>query len=263
MATATRPRVPRFDGARQAKWSEFMAWVDRHSDSRWVYRGLGDHTFALLPSVGRGDRYSETQERTILEIFERRASEFVDTHRLSDWDKLALAQHHGLPTRLLDWTTNPLVGAYFAVMAAPGIREFARSSPTSSTVRISARPEAAEIPARVVAWQVSSGSVINPKVQCDPFALTEISFLLPRALTTRIVTQSGLFSVHPMPQSPWANALDNDANVFDIPGKMRAFFQRKLFYLGIDAQRIMGGLDGLCARLAWQYSARVGLGAVR
>jgi hypothetical protein len=82
-----------------------------------------------------------------------------------------------------------------------------------------------------------------------------------------------------------------------IPGEMRACFQEKLFYLGVDDQRIMGGLDGLCRRLEhdprrwnhrsgesgdqtkkqsgvreprrtetalkWQYDARVGLGAVR
>jgi hypothetical protein len=44
---------------------------------------------------------------------------------------------------------------------------------------------------------------------------------------------------------------------------MRACFQGRLFYLGVDDQRIMGGLDGLCRRLKWQYDARVGLGAVR
>jgi hypothetical protein len=240
-----------------------MAWVDRHSDSRWVFRGVGDTRFTLMPSAGRVEPYLETQERTILEIFERRASEFVDIHRLSDWDKLALAQHHGLPTRLLDWTTNPLVGAYFAVTAAPGNQQFHHRDPKLDDAEVSARPDPSMVSARVVAWRVSSRLVVDPRMQSDPFALTDISFLLPRALTTRIVTQSGLFSVHPVPHDPWTEPLEGGTHVFDIPGKMRTFFQRKLFYLGIDAQRIMGGLDGLCARLTWQYGARVGLGAVR
>jgi len=57
--------------------------------------------------------------------------------------------------------------------------------------------------------------------------------------------------------------LTESKHVFDVPGEMRPYFQRKLFYLGVDDQRIMGGLDGLCRRLAWQYNARIGLGAVR
>jgi FRG domain-containing protein len=248
------------DPGRREKWSEFIQWVDRHSDSRWVYRGLGDSTFQLVPGVARTNLYRETQERTILEIFDRRANEFLDTHSLSDWDKLALAQHHGLPTRLLDWTTNPLVGAYFAITAKPGLREYREGSPA---VKVLATPESVRVPARVVAWRVSSHSVINPLIDEDPFALTEIKFLLPRALTTRIVTQGGLFSVHHAPPNAWTEPLLSEKDIFDIPGEMRAFFRRKLFYLGIDDQRIMGGLDGLCARLAWQYNASIGLGAVR
>ncbi len=52
-------------------------------------------------------------------------------------------------------------------------------------------------------------------------------------------------------------------DIFDIPGESRSFFRQRLFYLGIDPQRIMGALDGLGSRLAWQYGDRIGLGAVR
>ena len=60
-----------------------------------------------------------------------------------------------------------------------------------------------------------------------------------------------------------AKSVAGYANIFDISGDMRTFFRKRLFYLGVDPQRIMGGLDGLCSRLAWQYSARIGLGAAR
>jgi hypothetical protein len=87
--------------------------------------------------------------------------------------------------------------------------------------------------------------------------------VLPRSLTTRIVTQGGVFSFHPQPAVPWEEPLKAGADIFDIPGEMRSFFRQRLFYLGVDPQRIMGALDGLGSRLAWQYGDRIGLGAVR
>ena len=230
-----------------------MVWVDAHGDSRWVYRGLGDDSFELKSGAGRVAKYDTIKERTIIEVFERRANEFIDTGRLTGWDLLALAQHHGLPTRLLDWTSNPLVAAFFAVASAPGAIDIDGStalSPAKAKVSVRRTPE--HVSARVVAWRVRPRDVIDPSVDKDPFALTGVKFLMPRVLTARIATQGGLFSVHPAPESAWQEPLAAHDHVFDIPGPMRAFFQRKLFYLGVDEQRIMGGLDGLCQRLAWQ-----------
>jgi len=250
---------------REKYWRAFMEWVNLHGDSRWVFRGHGDTAFNLTPGVGRASNYSAAGERTILEIFERRLAEFRDTQSLTDWDKLALAQHHGLPTRLLDWTSNPLIAAYFAVTAEGSTRPCKRITKKGRTISklMSARPDKKLVNARVVAWPVRSKSVIDTKDNSDPFDLAEVGFLLPRALTTRIVTQSGLFSVHPEPDKPWREPMKRPRDVFIIPADVRAYFQRKLFYLGVDGQRVMGGIDGMCARIAWQYSARVGMGAVK
>jgi FRG domain len=223
-----------------------MEWVDSHGDSRWVYRGLGDISFELVPGAGRVGRYSLANERAILEIFGRRANEFVDTPRLAQWDLLALAQHHGLPTRLMDWTTNPLVAAFFAVSSEP--------KPGQNQT---------DVTARVVAWRVASRDVVDPDEDGDPFDLATIKFLMPRVVTTRMTAQGGLFSVHPNPRMARSAPLDAAEHLFDIPGAMRAWFQRRLFYLGVDTQRIMGSLDGLGRRLKWQHDAGIGLGAVR
>ena len=245
--------------ARLDHWREFLNWVDDHSDASWVFRGLGDTAFPLVPGSGRVTTYRDTYEKMVLEIFERRSAEFLDLSKLNPWDRMAIAQHHGLPTRLLDWTTNPLVGAYFAVSAKPGTRSLMDHA--GHTCR--ATPESIDVTARIIAFRVRSGMVIDPEVEGDPSARSEIGFVLPRSITSRIVTQGGLFSYHPDPATPWLAPLAKPTNTFDIPGDMRSFFQRRLFYLGVDPQRIMGGLDGIGGRLSWQYTARVGLGAVR
>ena len=256
-ATSARPR--RIKDPKLERWREFGMWLDNHSDSSWVFRGLGDMAFTLTPGAGRVGNYSLALERTSLEIFERRAAEFFDAVRLSEWDKMAIAQHHGLPTRLLDWTTNPLIAAFFAVSASPGLVEIQDAKGKRHWVV----PDQTNVPARVIAFRVRSSMVVDPQRDPDPFKRKSIDFVLPRSVTSRIVNQSGLFSCHPNPSLPWIDPLLSSKNLFDIDGSMRSFFRRRLFYLGVDSQRIMGGLDGIGGRLAWQLSAKIGMGAVR
>lgn len=113
------------------------------------------------------------------------------------------------------------------------------------------------IPARIVALQLSARMAMRG--EDDPFAITEVRTFWPRAVASRIISQSGLFTVHCNPNQPWQEPFQSTANIFDIPGEARGYFQRRLYYLGIHDHMIKGGLDGLGARLSWQYLARTGL----
>src|SRR5437763_1236156 len=92
--------------------------VDSH-DSTIAYRGLRSAQYHLVPRIGRYPVYHPQWELDVLRIFKIYAWPHLKSAPQDEWELLAIAQHHGLPTRLLDWTRNPLVAAYFAVEGKP------------------------------------------------------------------------------------------------------------------------------------------------
>lgn len=228
--------------ARSEKWFDFIKYSDRHQTSNWIFRGVADsRSHALIPKIGReAEKYSAALEHVIFANFKRRCRQFVDTAGFTDWEYLALAQHHGLPTRLLDWTTNPLIAAYFAV--------------TSYPLDTDARLYAAKAPI-----------LIDPQTASSPFECEDVVAFVPGAIAPRIVSQRGLFTIHPDPTAAWDRGLRSastisDTTMFEIPAKMRGFFERKLFQLGVDPAAIKADLDGICDTLAWQFRRRIAVG---
>ncbi|MBA4802526.1 MAG: FRG domain-containing protein [Euryhalocaulis sp.] len=213
-----------------AHFQYFVDWVQEHKSPRWVFRGQSQK-WALLPSVGRLDQYKPEREIHLLEEFKRSALANLDRRDFhSDWDWLSLAQHHGLPTRLIDWTTNPLVAGYFACQPSP------RGKRDGLVIAVEARAIGFYRP--------------NDPEEVDPFKIEDNRFLYPSALAQRITAQRGLFSIHANPKKRWI--MKNHIKRFEIPGKLKTDFQRMFFSMGIDAACLMTDLDGLAQTLRWR-----------
>ena len=97
---------------------DFEEWVDSTQEKAimTIFRGQRKY-WPLLPGISRNNN-KETilaNERRLFKKFKKEAERCL--HRLpeTDWDWLVVAQHHGLPTRLLDWSHNPYIGLWFAI----------------------------------------------------------------------------------------------------------------------------------------------------
>lgn len=156
------------------KWNEFLEWIGNHS-SRVYYRGESNNNYLLRPKVGRHN-YNLSDEINMLEHFKRRSNMFVKAKNDFEW--LALAQHHGLPTRLLDWTSNPLVACFFA---------------TNTNLNNTAR---------IYCLDNCENEYLNYENENSPFDVNRIKILHSPIVTNRIEIQKGLFSIHPLPNKP-------------------------------------------------------------
>src|SRR3954463_11272559 len=89
----------------------------QHARSTVVFRGLARSEYRNVTSLARLEGDYPTLERHLLRNFRKYA--YQRAPGPTTWDWLALGQHHGLPTRLLDWTFSPLVALHFATATWP------------------------------------------------------------------------------------------------------------------------------------------------
>jgi len=202
----------------------------------YIFRGVTDADYELIPKIGRKinaqsipDKDKLTFEKNILNAFKQQAIPYNNKYiPKNDWEWLALAQHHGLATRLLDWSRNPLVALYFAV------EEPFNGNSAVYVYTLEEPPISIEK---------------NP----DPFALTEVVEYVPSNFTKRIIAQSGIFTVHNEPEKNFESS-----NIYKIiiPHDIREDLKTTIYLYGISRASLFPDMDGLAAHIDWQIEKK-------
>lgn len=211
-------------------FTELHQIIENYDARTVIYRGVKSVNYPLIPKIGRivppdSARSREANEQEILRLFKEKAFRYLDFVPANDWDWLALGQQHGLPTRLLDWTGNPLVACYFAV-EEPGDEES-------------------------VIYAYQETSYIEVDKYPNPFRYNKVGKFIPKHLSPRIATQGGLFTIHPDPHKPFES---DDMEMIIIPSGIRSSLKNTLNKYGVDRFSLFPGLDGLSAYIEWLQS---------
>jgi len=229
--------------------------------SPYAFRGLPRANLPLTSSLIRlaGSADVSRVELALLRNF-RKYAHGQGEQATRMWDWLALGQHRGLPTRLLDWTYSPFVALHFAtadlsLMNQDGVVwaiDFVRANRF--------------LPARIQKILQAEGSdtvtvdMLAPfaslrefdSLAADPFVL----FLEPPSIDPRIVNQFALFSLMSIPAATldgWLRTHHHLARRVVIPARLKWEIRDKLDQANINERVLFPGLDGLSRWLTRYY----------
>lgn len=199
---------------------DYLRHINGFSDV-FFYRGLSDISYDLIPAAGRfgiADESTQKQfEQQLLSDFRLKAPLYSDVSPENDLEWMILAQHHGIPTRLLDWSFNPMVALFFAV------------------------ENAKETDAVIYESYKSSGQ-LNPVSYSDIFSEAVFTQIIPNRTLNRYAHQESLFTICPKPSQPDYTKIYRK---FVIPCESKKLIRWKLRRIGITRAFIYPGLDSL------------------
>ncbi len=202
-----------------------------HDGLGFLFRGQADASWDLLPKAGRKEFFLPNNRD--LGRFWSWTQQAVAYSSLpsSDLEQLAIAQHHGLATRLLDWTMNPLVACFFAC---------------SEQIKKDGAVYIYECPDKIV----------NEEHSFNVLEETPGVFgYFPKSISPRVLNQKGLFTVHceafrqiSVSKSRLGNE-ESNLLVLIIPAKLKEDIVKHLEDYGIDKSVLFPDLDGLSAHI--------------
>ncbi len=251
-ATPSKTRESRTELIRSV--SQFLARVESEKTSELRKGNEADFVFRgqrtdepLIPRIARlhlkGDDLANS-ERLMLDEFERQMLFFVEKEPRDKWDLLAMAQHHRLPARLLDWTYSALTALWFCVEKGP------------------ARDNAGDMIDGVV-WvfktRVEDFITVDEGQSGTPFSQKKTRILRPRFVSRRIMAQAGLFTCHYLKADGEFVPLERNKNykkrLLKVGIAAAAFsrIREQLNGAGVSSLSLFPDLEGLAEHLTERY----------
>lgn len=207
--------------------SDYLEKLDKYENEYLLYRGQNSASWELKPKLFRNSMpldFSSINdyEKWLLKEFKRKAYPYLETKPNNDWEWLALGQHHGLATRLLDWTTNPLVALFFAVYQSQE-----------------------KFDAIVLIYNHGNQPIEITKLE-SPFFVKDRVIYEPSFIDKRIIAQHALFTVEPENIEDVTLSKDRSIYSLSIPPSSINQIKKELSKLGFNEHTMFPGLSTVC-----------------
>jgi hypothetical protein len=231
--------------------------------STHVFRGLGNAAHDLRPSLSRPERNYIHVENHLLRAFKKYAKQdAVPADSL--WNLLAVAQHHGLPTRLLDWTYSPFVALHFMTekeedFVYDGLVwsvDVARTNEyLPPPMRGMLRKEGSMVFTAEMLSRAASTLEEFEALSTDEF----VAFFEPPSLDARMVNQYALFSLMSSATGcldSWLAGRPDLCKKVIVPAHLKREIRDRLDQANVTERVLFPGLDGLSRWAARYYGPR-------
>ena len=233
----------------------------RRFRSPYAFRGLGNARSKLETTLKRLGGEYQFRERSLLRNFRKYAYR-NSTQADSVWNWIALAQHHGLPTRLLDWSFSPYVALHFATVNA------AEWQHAAAIWCVDCLKIKRYLPTKLRQLLQQEDSDVLTVEMLDRAALTLrafeglsrrpfVAFFEPPSLDERIINQAALFSITSRADESLTDWLVQHKDTFHrivIPAALKGEIRDKLDQANINERILFPGLDGLSRWLTRYYT---------